>query len=345
MLDVSELDASLKLRALGRLFTSNHPFLKLIREKLDLSNFFGPRCCVEVERVTIKGLDLLQKDRDKLWADSELNSHAGLISTIANTKIKDILSQQGRDSVTYFMLRRQYTKVGELRQPQLDRLIRYIGEEKREKISRVVGLNILGRVQIDLTKCYIIKGWSKPLMKCTSKEIRSARSNEEPLKEFKIGLDLSVQEAATWGLRLTKLTSIRHRATLLKIAHNDVYTKVKLARFGLIDQDKCPRCDDPETLEHKIFSCTYTSKIWNVLYSMIEQDLMQDPIKSILGARVEETMACLTIKAEILNRLLQLRDDQNYLIHPKNFVINAIRSLSIKEITPELKEKMLDLLM
>ena len=142
-----------------------------------------------------------------------------------------------------------------------------------------------------------------------------------------------------------KVTSIRHRATLLKIAHNDVYTKVKLARFGLIDQDKCPRCDDPETLEHKIFSCTYTSKIWNVLYSMIEQDLMQDPIKSILGARVEETMACLTIKAEILNRLLQLRDDQNYLIHPKNFVINAIRSLSKKEITPELKEKMLDLLM
>ena len=56
-------------------------------------------------------------------------------------------------------------------------------------------------------------------------------------------------------------------------------------------------------------------------------------------------MACLTIKAEILNRLLQLRDDQNYLIHPKNFVINAIRSLSKKEITPELKEKMLDLLM
>ena len=40
MLDLKELDASLKIKAFGRLVNSNHPFLRLIKNNLKLNNFF-----------------------------------------------------------------------------------------------------------------------------------------------------------------------------------------------------------------------------------------------------------------------------------------------------------------
>ena len=40
MLDVAALDESLKLRAIGRLLTSHHPFLTLLRNKCSFEDFF-----------------------------------------------------------------------------------------------------------------------------------------------------------------------------------------------------------------------------------------------------------------------------------------------------------------
>ena len=55
-------------------------------------------------------------------------------------------------------------------------------------------------------------------------------------------------------------------------------------------------------------------------------------------------MSSLTVKAEILSRILQLRDDQTYLIHPKKLVKLAIEALAKKEIKAETKKGIKDLL-
>ena len=51
MLDIVELDESLKLKALGRLLNSNHPFLTLIKNSLDFRNFFMPKLGAKVDTV------------------------------------------------------------------------------------------------------------------------------------------------------------------------------------------------------------------------------------------------------------------------------------------------------
>ena len=54
MIDIEELDASLKLKALGRLVETLHPFLTLLKRQLKLDSFFLPRIESKVETVANK---------------------------------------------------------------------------------------------------------------------------------------------------------------------------------------------------------------------------------------------------------------------------------------------------
>ncbi len=326
------------------MFNSGHPFITLLREKLNLTNYFNPVCKVNIDEVVTKGLSLLASDRDKLWGNKGLNSNVGLLWTIANTKIRDVLSKQGRESVVFFILQRTITKISELSPRQLDQLARYIKPEKLEKIKLALGFNLAGRQQATLATQFFINGVSKPLEKCTSKEIRMSRAGHDPIKDYKFGLNLEPMEALNWGFKLTKLTSVRHRASILRVAHGDIYTKVRLKRFGLADRDECPRCDETETLTHKIYECPYTSRIWDEVALQLRQTMSQDKAKNIMGAGANESLANLTIKAEVLNRILQLKDEYTFLIHPKKFVKLAIEAVGKKETKRELKEEINDLL-
>ena len=59
MLDVSELDLSLKRKAIGRLIQSKHPFLILIKASLDWRSFSKPKCSLTLVGMVTKGLELL----------------------------------------------------------------------------------------------------------------------------------------------------------------------------------------------------------------------------------------------------------------------------------------------
>ena len=71
MLDITELDASLKLKALGRLFITSHPMLMLIKNKVNLSEFFYPSCLTSFDPVTSEGIRLLGLDRRKLLTNEK----------------------------------------------------------------------------------------------------------------------------------------------------------------------------------------------------------------------------------------------------------------------------------
>ena len=135
----------------------------------------------------------------------------------------------------------------------------------------------------------------------------------------------------TWGLKLGKLTSTKHKLSLLRTVHGDIYTKVKLCKYGLTDNDRCPRCEATETLEHKIYECEYVKRIWKVVADLTGEVLAPEPLKVIVGFDIHQTMSTLTIKAEILGRILGFPREQSYLVHPRHLVALAIKGLIRKE--------------
>ena len=183
----------------------------------------------------------------------------------------------------------------------------------------------------------------------SAREIRHYRSSKEDILDFKLGLHLTQGESRNWGQRLRKLTSTRHKNSLLKALHGDVYTKAKLHRFGLSDTDTCSRCGDIEDLQHRILNCTYADRIWsNALPTIRKLNTLNDPnesrLKLITGTSTYTSLASMTLIAEVMQTILYLKHDQNFLLHPKYLVNRAIKNISIKEGNSKIRSCFIEIL-
>ena len=347
MLDVASLDESLKIKSLGRLLVSNHPFMTLLRNHVRLNNFFYPSCDVSIDTVVSKGVAALARHRESIWETTEARSNVKIVGAIRSVKLTELVNNQGRQSIIYFHLWMQGKRtVSDLTEAQVNSLARYIDGKKLTAVLNAVRLNI--RVNEPIGCCILIKDKLCSLDKCSAKSIRDSLYNSSPITSYKIGMELSVSEAKTWGLRLSKLTSVKHRNIILRVAHGDIYTKDKLYRFNLADSNECPRCGQVEDLKHKFFECDYAKRIWQTLFRKTNSgtSLNQngiDPIKAGMGGHIESNEVLMTVNAEILLRLLYLKDDQNYLVHPKVIVEQCLRLVGDRDRNKKVKTLMCNL--
>ena len=347
MLNVFELDDSLKIKSLGRLITSNNPFMCLIRERLDLSNFFNPCLNFAYDSQLERAIELLKKDREKLWLDPRMSANKELIAAVRNTSFKQVLSPQGRLSLIAFDLwQRGIRKIGELTLQQLNSLIRFVQNEKRSLLRLAVVTNLNNHIAPVPNPgiIYPINGKFKSLAETSSKEIRENRNMKEPIVDFKIGLNLERSHSLSWGLRISKLTSTRHKNILLKVAHGDIYTNDKLTRYGLKANDQCPRCHQIEDLKHKFINCHYVNLIWTQLARLFKLNQPYDLTKIAMGAMIDYDLGKLTLTAEILQRVHLLKEDQNYLLRPKALILQSLKSVISKERNNGIKRSLKDLL-
>jgi hypothetical protein len=326
MINIEELDDSLKLRALGRLLTTEHPFLKLIREQVDLNSYLNPVVKTEVESVASRGIELMKIDRAKLIEKEEMSSDARFLAQLRKERIKHVISSNGQNSIAYYLLsRRGKRKLEDLDRDELRSLERFISKKAIPVIRQVVSVNV--RNTNGISSCLYINNKFKDITSCLSKEIRISRSRAEVIKEWKIGLRLDVRDSLTYSLRISRLTSIHHKSMLLRVLHGDIYTKDKLNRYGMIDSDKCPRCDNAETLIHKVLECPYVDRIWRSAANTLGVNLQNHALEKILGAHKECDQSKLAIHCEIIKRILYLKDDETYLIRPKILVKQSLEHL------------------
>ena len=353
MLNVTELDESLKLKALGRLFESSHPFLVVIRNKINLNEFFYPECSVTYDGVTTAGINLLRKDRQELIHREDLEGNKTMLGLLKELRIKRVVIKGKENSLLVFNLRiRGCWKVGHLNETQINSLKPVMDKKLHDRLRKVVLSRYNGQLA-DLSHCYFVNNAFKALTKLSSKEIRTSRMNKEPICVYKVGLILSPNESINWANRVRKLTSTKLKDTMLRIAHGEIYTKEKLHRFGLVDSEICPRCDQVETLAHKFFKCEYVKEIWKCVLATTNKlrinpidinSLDYDVPDSFLASNLDNNQAIMTLQAEILKRILSLSDTQDYLIHPKMLVRLATNHLIKRERKDLLRDQLKALL-
>jgi hypothetical protein len=167
----------------------------------------------------------------------------------------------------------------------------------------------LRRPMVDLSAVYPVNnGIFANIMKLSCRDLRLANSALDPICVYKSGMILDPGEVMNWTGRLRRLTSVRHRATILRIAHGDIYTNQRLHNFGLVNDPKCCNCDEPvETLSHKFLTCPKVREIWSRAKELKNQlsietsDLVT--FEDVLGVN-ETSKLGLAINAEILKRIL-----------------------------------------
>jgi hypothetical protein len=328
MLDVDRLDKALKLKIFGRMSATMHPFLKLIKNSVEVS-FFKPRTNVAVDPTIGAAIKLLRSNREGLWELEELDNNVMFLKAIRSTPIVEFLNERGLRSIVYYLIRgRNKRLMGDLTGEELGLLINYTELNKRDKLLRAVNIN-LAYGNLDNVWDTIYSGHKfRKISECTSKSVRETMFGSATIKNFKIGLNLDEKASKSWFLKVSQLKSVIHRSTILRVAHGDVYTQEKLARFGLSDEVGCPRCDLVEDLEHKIFRCDYVNRIWDVVLRVTNGPIDQDRLKSIMGVDSK----FLNIHAEVLKRILSIKKEAEYLVHPKTFVKLALKTLIVHEL-------------
>ena len=351
MLDIASLDDSLKLRAFGRLLGTSHPMLMLLREKLDLTDYFFPKGTV-VDGIAARGIDLLKIDRQSIWDEGHRVGEMKFIQMVRSLKLKNIFTENGKRSIPYFrIVVRGLTKIGQLTRQDWAQLKKYT---KYRKLQPIVDSIVEGNYQAipDLTEeereLYPIgKGFAN-LRTLKSKTIRESRADKEPLCLFKIGLILTPSESLNFFDKVNKLTSTKHKNSLLRTLHGEIYTKEKLFRFGLVQDPNCENCNQVETLLHKVQDCARVRAIWELALEATDKlrlALTDNPneelTQRILGACLDSNQTLVTIHAEILTRILMAR---TALPPPNIFLQSVLLTTLSREKKDRAREKIESLL-
>ena len=351
MIDIKELDDSLKIRAFGRLLNTQHPFLRILKNKLNLSSYFEPKLRGQgiVDSVLVRGFKLIREDRNKMWELDTLNSDRRVLAAIRDMEIRDVVDRRGHNSIIYFNLWiRGARKIGDLNSAEVGLLSRHINPIKIRKLEIATNINP-GATAPFFSETYYVNKKHKPLSCVTSKEIRLNRASKVPGGQLKIGVTLSEAEIRCWGSKLAGLTSTRHKNTLLRVVHGEVYTQSKLHRFGMSDTDKCPRCNDSEDLKHKFVDCQYVERIWLSAKPYLDKLQLSpennpDRIKTAIAALSNSSLASMTYTAELLQTILYFKPEQEYLVHPKQIALRTLKNLAIKEGNFKIKGLFIELL-
>ena len=344
MLDIADLDNGLKLRALGRSISTNHPYLKLVGRKINWENFFEPKCDVKTDPYISKAVGLLAGDRRAMLGFARLEGDSKYVSLLGNTKISSIISRLGRNSLNNFILtRRGVQRLRDLTATELESIAHHLPRDYLREARKYVGPQMRPIPSEEDRYLYLTRTGLKPIGKLSSKDLRTARHSGDPICLFKIGMILTPSETITWGSRLKKLTSTKHKSTLLRAAHGEVYTREKLFKFKLIDSPLCLNCNMIETLSHKIYECPYPERIWRETFKLTDRLKVDsrenaDVTQKILGATLNSNKILLTIHAEVLTRILTMRSTSSYLILPKMLLKSTMKYLINKEQDASVKE-------
>ena len=342
MLDISELDDSLKLRAFGRLKDTAHPFLIKVLNDLDQSNYFDLKSKNSLEKISMKGAALVSIDRQRLLHEPGLTNNKRYVEILKGLSIKLILNRAGLSSIIYFNLRLQgKTKITQLNANEVKLLERFIDPALAAVLKEISGINLAPSNE-DQSDTIFYKNRQFQISKLSSKEFRNLRTPSNPICIYKFGCVATPNEVRTWAMELKKVTSVRHRNLLLRIAHGEIYTNLKLFRYGLKDSPRCSRCNSIETLNHKFVDCPYVERIWKLVFELtdtlrVASEPNEEKCSKILGLVHCTNKILLGIHAEVLNRIITLKDDTNYVLHPKKIVQLALGLLIRREKNEEIK--------
>ena len=142
-----------------------------------------------------------------------------------------------------------------------------------------------------------------PVKKLTSKMIRRSSSPNVPIIA-KMLAGVSESGLKRLGANIKRLTNIKLKSILLRVIHGDVYCGTRLKKFGMLDTENCPRCGQPEDINHQIFDCQYTRTLWKLVGSIT--GLQNNNLSTVLGISDFHDKTTITLHAELIRILMAI---------------------------------------
>ena len=322
MVDIKSLGDSLDLRSYGRLLKSTHPFMSKIRDKIRSNDFFNLKFEGQVDLKSIRSLALLNGERLKVlhWPLNILLKDLNFSRMVANLRLRELLNTAGKQSIPYLRIHRRLrgARVRQVTLIEFQSVERYLKYPLQVLIKELLQRGIVHNLQGSMEDNDIFPTKSKQILPISTLSSKYLRLNEISEEEqiiciYKIGLIMDPGEVKSWTGRLKKLTSTRHKNILLRVAHGDIFSNSRLARFGLRQDAGCSNCQEPaESIVHKIKDCPKARTSWLELEKAKRElglaNLSDLSIENLLGAKDKVNKIELALQAELIHKLTSRND-------------------------------------
>jgi hypothetical protein len=344
--DVECLNKSLKLRQFIRANKTNHPiaFTQALLSDLNINKkiFKQDYCNKNVEenvtysaQMTIN--QIVEHSRNKVY-NEDLNDR-DIINEVASINLHDYLKRNNKPfhlCMLKAMKEEGIETLGELmRELESESDVNTIKKMRIIKSAFPKNLVELASKYDDstnfnesLTYLNINQNVRKEISKITTREFQSMLKDvlgKTEKMNFNKKLSVNNFENITITSFRKHCKNSKFRSLFFRLIHNDFFTRERMKRLKMVNDDKCSRCGLTETSQHLLFECIHVRKIWSLFNNLIlKTNCTQNIVDKYSDIFViGKTAAITTIKIKLIQELIQI-------VRPINWSANNFK-ISIEE--------------
>ena len=325
MIDFKDVVRSTRIKTVLRLLNyPNRPLHEIIKSKTNNSIFLHQQSSI---RPSIdEAIKDIRSSWQKLIKDCPEPQTISLLNIIRNEYVGNILQNKFKNKRLGLLHR--HDKIDEIiNTNRLHPIIAKLDKPIQKFISNLdINLKLDPIYDNDIPYSTYFPTTSKIKLSSmvTSKEIRDflkIRLNLNP----KMLSQATVTNLKSLGYKINKLTNVKLKTILLRSIHGDIYSGTRLKKFGMAEDDKCPRCNLPETIEHQLLECDYCKRLWSVVSIITSIPITN--LNTVLGLHDLHDKTTLTINAEVIRRLLSIERINSDITAVVKSVINNLTTL------------------
>ncbi len=146
--------------------------------------------------------------------------------------------------------------------------------------------------------------------------------NTESISNDAFGENIDLHVNMAYFAQIKRLPSTKHKNTLLRVWNGDCLCNSRLVHFGLVNTNKCPRCDEIDSPKHMLTDCMHARRVWDILMRKIPKGASYTILQYAIG--INDSKSILMLRAEILKYLMHYRE-----LDPEEVIFKSIAYLKV----------------
>ena len=177
------------------------------------------------------------------------------------------------------------------------------------------------------------RNWLK-LNKVTTKELQTILKSSlgkvsSQDHKTKLGIDEFDKENILKFRKKCKNTKLRH--VHYRLISGDIFSKERMCRFGMINNNTCERCQQIESTKHLLWECVESRNIWELFNTWISDN---NPTSQLINEyhdifSTDDCSQVCKVKIKIIQEMIQIERPVGWNIERINLISKDIKRIEL----------------
>ena len=128
-----------------------------------------------------------------------------------------------------------------------------------------------------------------------------------------------------------KCKNIKLRHVFYRLISGDIFSKERMCRFGMINNNTCERCQEIESTKHLLWECAESKNIWELFNIWITNNNPSSNLineyRNIYG--IDDSAHVCKVKMKIIQEMIQIERPRGWNIDRINLISKNIKNIEL----------------